>query len=288
MSAHQKKTYHSHKVSPFKRTPFYYLSLATKLIINLLKRIRVIMLRYIRISAIYLLLSLWIAPLTSAFANGVCSVPGIPSAKEIAETPSQHGKRHHHPVKKQTKKTVKKSTHTTSAPKKGKTAAEVEEIPTYPSMQRAGCKDHPELVKDCWSIPDQQVACRVVYPADLIDNTCTEFSDKLTNCEAYACQSASAQDPTVKTQWQIVKASGDRCIVSSTTDNIGIKDEDGTPLPITQTCEYDDMGKRALIKRFRDAENRFFHFSTCEHFEGIYNCSFTSDGKAIKDAIDEQ
>jgi hypothetical protein len=134
----------------------------------------------------------------------------------------------------------------------------------------------------CEPFPPLKVNCEIINPSDLVDFTCDAFSDKVQSCEVYSCQAPYVLDPSVKTTWKIHGKSGDRCIISNTTENIGIKDDNEKPMPLTQICEYDQTGIEGLIQRFSDLENRYFHFSTCEHFEGIYNCTFKSGGVPIK------
>lgn len=146
------------------------------------------------------------------------------------------------------------------------------------------CKN-PTIVKPCANFSPARINCQIINPADLVDSTCGKFKEKLTVCEAYSCQAPYALDPTVKTNWQILGKNGDRCIVSNTTEDIGIKDSDGRALPITQMCEYDKLGVVGLIERFIDQDGRYYHYSTCRHFEGIHNCTTNSRGRPIKDAM---
>jgi hypothetical protein len=142
-------------------------------------------------------------------------------------------------------------------------------------IEKNNCKER--IIKGyCEPFPPIQVNCKTINPSDLVDFTCDAFSEKIQSCEAYTCQAPYVLDPSIKTTWQIQGKSGDRCIVSNTTEDIGMKDKDGAPVPLTQTCEYDAIGIKGLVRRLNDLEKRYFHFSTCEHFEGIHNCTFKS------------
>lgn len=169
--------------------------------------------------------------------------------------------------------------------KKAKKAVIVEEIIEPVIYEDYSCNE-PIIMQACPPFPEKRVTCEIINPADLVDSTCQDFTKKLLACEAYTCQAPYSLDPSIKTQWQIVGKSNDRCVVSNTTDDIGIKDHEDNPLPITQMCEYDIVGVRGLIERFIDQEGRYYHYSTCEHFEGIHNCTMKSRGKTIQEAID--
>lgn len=139
----------------------------------------------------------------------------------------------------------------------------------------------------CEPFPPLRVSCEIINPADIVDSNCTQFIHKLRICEAAACQAPYSQDPTIKTKWQIHGKNGDRCIISSTTEDIGIKDSNGKPIPVTQMCEYDKRGVKGLIERFRDQTERYYHTSTCDRFEGIHNCTVNTRGQTIKEAVKE-
>lgn len=188
-------------------------------------------------------------------------------AIKLKKTPPPKHRRMH--------KSAKKYSRTIATPK--------EELDLYNS-ERNNSTHTDRVMRCCRTIPGKIVACEIVNPSDLVENTCTAIVENLNSCQAYSCQAPAAQDPTIKTQWNIVRKSGDRCVISSTTEDMGIKDINGKTLAITQSCEYDKIGIQALIQKFKDSEKRYFHFSTCEHYEGIYNCSFTSNGKSIRDA----
>lgn len=143
------------------------------------------------------------------------------------------------------------------------------------------------LYELCDFFPPRRVRCKIINPADIVDSTCMQFIHKLKTCQAGACQAPYSQDPTVKTKWQIHGKNGDRCIVSSTTENIGIKDSNGKPIPVTQMCEYDKQGIKGLIERFIDQTERYYHTSTCDRFEGIHNCTINTRGQTIQDAVKE-
>jgi len=200
----------------------------------------------------------------------------------------------HHPIKKHVKKRVcfkkgsaKKqsiASNQTPLPRESEETIEGFHNQGKDSCKGSSCNEYP-IVRKCARLPKRIVNCERVNPSDLIENTCKDFSDKLKNCEAYSCQAAYTQDPSIKTKWEIVQKSGDRCIVSSTTEDVGIKDINDNPLPITQKCEYDETGIQGLILRLKDNQDRYYHFTTCQHFEGIYNCSVKSRGLSIQDAI---
>lgn len=147
------------------------------------------------------------------------------------------------------------------------------------SRIHAQCGACPKLIQEpCETFTENRANCKIVNPADLIESTCRQFADKLQACEAYTCQAPYVLNPTVKAKWQIHGKNKDRCIVSNTVEDIGIKNDDNIPKPMTQMCEYDSIGIKGLIQQFADFDNRYYHFSTCKHFEGIYNCTFKLGG----------
>lgn len=158
---------------------------------------------------------------------------------------------------------------------------ESESAESLRAPKNSGCNDSI-VGRYCEPLPPIRVNCKTINPSDLVDFTCDGFSDKAQSCEPYSCQAPYVLDPTVQTTWQIHGKTGNRCLISNTTEDIGIKDDNEMPVPLTQMCEYDDIGIKGLIQRFSDVEKRYFHFSTCEHFEGVYNCTFKSGGTPIK------
>lgn len=144
------------------------------------------------------------------------------------------------------------------------------------------CFEKKPKFKKCCPFPPRIVACRTINPANIIDSTCKEFPQKIRTCQPYTCQAPSSQDPYVKTIWQIHQKVGNRCVVSNIIDSVGIKDENGEEIPITQICEYDKIGVIALMKRFADMEKEFYHFSTCENFRGVHNCTYHANGKVFR------
>lgn len=141
---------------------------------------------------------------------------------------------------------------------------------------------HPKIYKKCVYTPEGRVECKVLNPADIVDFTCDDFTKKLDTCEAYTCQAPYVLDPTVKTQWKIMDKNAERCVISNTTEDVGLKDKEGKPIPITQTCEYDELGIEGLKERFLDMQTRYFHYSNKQHSEGIHNCTFKSRGIPIR------
>ena len=71
-------------------------------------------------------------------------------------------------------------------------------------------------------------------PGDIVEFNCQEFKEKAKVCESYTCQTPYNQDPTVKTEWKIIEKKGNRCLISNTTDDMGLKDTSGKPKPITK------------------------------------------------------
>lgn len=145
-----------------------------------------------------------------------------------------------------------------------------------------GCKEPIRKITPCEPVTVNVIHCPLVNPADIVDSTCREFIVKLRKCEPYICQAPYVLNPSIKTKWEIHGRVGNRCIISNTTEDMGIKNDDGKAIPITQTCEYDSIGMTALIKRFVDMDKEYFHFSTCEYNRGIHNCTFSTRGKPIE------
>lgn len=152
----------------------------------------------------------------------------------------------------------------------------VEELPC--------CKEPVLCVAPCAPLPCVIVKCKVIFPGDIQETLCHDFKKKLHTCEADSCFSAYVQDPTLKTTWKIIGKKGNRCVISSTSEDVGLLDDNRNPIPMTQTCEYDKIGINALIKRFNDMVKGYYHFTTCERGVGIHNCSITSNDKPIQKA----
>ena len=114
-----------------------------------------------------------------------------------------------------------------------------------------------------------------------VEFTCQEFQEKAKNCENYTCQTPYYLDPSVKTKWEILDKDNNRCKISHTTDNMGLKNEDGDPMPITKTCSYDDTGIQNLNSLFDDMQANYFSANT-ETVEGAYDCVLTSNGEPIQ------
>lgn len=144
------------------------------------------------------------------------------------------------------------------------------------------CKEPKVFIKPCPILPPPRVRCEIIFPGDLQENLCCEFKRKLITCEPYSCFAPYSQDPSVRTTWEIHGKNAGRCVISSTTENVGLTDRKDNPVPITLTCEYDIIGINALIKRFNDIDKRYYHFTTCERGVGIHNCTMTSKGVPLK------
>lgn len=145
------------------------------------------------------------------------------------------------------------------------------------------CKEKPVVVKCCPPLPPPIVKCVPIFPGDLQEDLCRcEFVHKLKTCEPYRCFAPSSQNPSVRTTWEIHGKSANRCVISSTTDYVGLTDKFDRAVPITLTCEYDAVGINALIKRFNDMDKKYYHFTTCERGVGMHNCTITSDGKPLR------
>ncbi|HQW58402.1 MAG TPA: hypothetical protein PK583_05565 [Gammaproteobacteria bacterium] len=242
------------------------------------------MLGYLRKAQLSLFVISLTCPVTMAYANG-----DFGNDNDKQRTVSNTKKCYSTHVKKHKKHHAKKHSHANGVARKSHVSNKAEDdiendiendMGSEDGGKNRNCKE--SIIKGyCEPFPAIRVDCKTINPADLVDFTCDAFPDKIQSCEAYTCQAPYVLDPTVKTTWQIQGKSGDRCIVSSITEDIGIKDNDGAPVPLTQTCEYDEIGIKGLIRRFNDLEKRYFHFSTCEHFEGIHNCTFKSGGANV-------
>ncbi len=121
-------------------------------------------------------------------------------------------------------------------------------------------------------------------PKDVVEFTCKNFTEKSKNCESYTCQTPYNLDPSVKTKWEILGKNNNRCTISHTTDDIGLKDENDNPIPITKTCDYDETGIQNLNTLFDDMQANYFS-ATSDIEEGAYNCMLTSNGQPIKSSL---
>ncbi len=117
-------------------------------------------------------------------------------------------------------------------------------------------------------------------PINMEEFTCTEFATKSKNCEAYVCQTPYNLDPTISTEWKIIGKKGDRCLISNTTNDVGLKDEHDQPKPVTKTCEYDKTGIANLNRTMDDMKKGYFELPS-ENPEGLFECAFTSNGRPI-------
>ncbi len=127
-------------------------------------------------------------------------------------------------------------------------------------------------------------------PIDTVEFTCNDFKQKTKTCATYTCQTPFYRDPTVKMTWKIEGQKDSRCVISYTTYDLGLKDENDNTLPITQTCEYDEDGIKTLRKFMDDMEKGYFHPILGEDnndTQGIYNCTFTSNGKPVKSTFSD-
>ena len=120
-------------------------------------------------------------------------------------------------------------------------------------------------------------------PINLVDFTCFDFSQKAQACEKYTCQTPYYLDPTVTTEWQITGKNNNRCVITSTTADIGLKDDNDMPKPVTKTCEYDETGIRVLGERMNDMKQGYFELPS-ENTKGVFNCTFTSNGQPLEEA----
>lgn len=119
-------------------------------------------------------------------------------------------------------------------------------------------------------------------PINMVEFTCTQFNDKSKGCDDYVCQTPYNLDPTIKTEWKIVSKSGDRCIISNTISDMGLKDDNDNPKPVTKTCEYNQAGIAALNTMMSDMQAGYFE-SPEDNMAGAFNCKFTSNGQPIND-----
>jgi hypothetical protein len=252
------------------------------------------MLTYLRNSQILLLIVSLAYPFTKANANGDFVEAKEPPAKyNAASEPKEKASA---PI---AKKVKKRKTQRTKNPQiqcriccshpccctivKKRKCPKIK-VTTLPRPVHSTCKDRKEF-GFCPNFPIRRILCEIINPADIVDSNCGEFIKKLQTCEAYTCFAPYTQDPTIRTKWQIHGKNGNRCIVSNTTDDIGLKDPDGNPIPVTQMCEYDQRGIRGLIERFNDQKERYYHFLTCDRFEGIHNCNINSRGRTLKEVM---
>jgi len=225
------------------------------------------------------LVVLVVCPFSFAYANGdFCTIEN-PKFSNTKDCECSNIKKHKRPrAKKHSKK------HYQPHEKKVVSQNENQNQSEFSIQRRYRCEESPAIVEPCNEFPERRVKCQIVNPADIVEFTCDEFSEKIKTCEAYSCQAPSVFDPSIKTNWKILGQNGDRCVVSNTITDVGIHDNDGNAVPITQTCEYDEIGIQGLTQRFSDLKNNYFRFSTCNHYNGIYNCTFSSRGQSIKDA----
>lgn len=123
----------------------------------------------------------------------------------------------------------------------------------------------------------------VPVPKDLVEFTCQDFADRVIDCQPYKCQAPYAQDPSIKTEWEIVKKAKDRCIIMDTTEDIGLRDDRDQPVPVTRTCEYNEEAIDDLIKHLEDIELGFFASTSSTKDDGKFNCEFTANGIALQE-----
>lgn len=119
-------------------------------------------------------------------------------------------------------------------------------------------------------------------PINMVEFTCDQFKDKSKDCGDYVCQTPYNLDPTIKTEWKIVGKNGNRCVISNTTSDMGLKDDNDNPKPITKTCEYNQVGIETLNTMMSDIQAGYFE-SLEDNMAGVYDCKFTSNGKPIND-----
>ena len=126
-------------------------------------------------------------------------------------------------------------------------------------------------------------------PKNTAEFTCNDFQEKAKNCENYTCQTPYSLDLSVRTQWEILGKDNQRCKISHTIDNMGLKDENGNPMPITKTCNYDEIGIQKLNNLFDNMQGNYFPANT-EIVEGAHDCTLTSNGQPIhsSDEIEDQ
>jgi len=117
-------------------------------------------------------------------------------------------------------------------------------------------------------------------PVNMVDFTCNQFQEKSKSCESYTCQTPYNLDPTIPTEWKIMGKNNDRCMISNTTSDIGLKDDNDNPKPVTKTCEYDQTGIENLNGMMSDMQAGYFG-SPADNTSGIFNCKFTSNGQPI-------
>jgi hypothetical protein len=123
---------------------------------------------------------------------------------------------------------------------------------------------------------------RQKQPDNIVEFTCQDFSEHADRCDNYTCDTPSVLDPTIKMTWAILSAQGNRCLISYTTADVGLKTSDGNPEPITKVCEYDANGISQLNNLMEQIQNGYFIPSTLSDLDGSYNCSLNSAGDPLK------
>ncbi len=119
-------------------------------------------------------------------------------------------------------------------------------------------------------------------PRDMIEFTCNEFEQKVKDCESYTCKTPSVLDPTLTTEWKVIEKKNERCVISNTISDVGLKNENGDPKPVTKTCEYDAAGIVELTQLMGQLSSGYFSTSDAGDMQGTHNCTITSDGSPIK------
>ncbi len=118
-------------------------------------------------------------------------------------------------------------------------------------------------------------------PGNMTEFTCTDFKVNADKCISYSCQTASNVDPSTTISWKIIGSQNNRCLISSTTNDVGLKDDNGNPKPITKTCEYDDAGVNHLEDLMDQLENEYFNPESSAFTDGTYNCQITSNDEPL-------
>ncbi len=118
-------------------------------------------------------------------------------------------------------------------------------------------------------------------PKDIVEFTCNDFTQNALDCIPYSCQAPYMLDPTVATQWQIIEHKQNRCVISDTTNDIGLKDYHGKSVPVTRTCQYTAEGVEELTYLLEDIEAGFFKASMGSQDDGAFQCTFTANGEPL-------